>query len=582
MKYCSKCSKTASYGDINEGFAKYCSGCSTGNNIVDFKHGYCQYIKNESGKLLSERLCAKNANYNYLNCSPKKGIRCLDHRDAKMVCINSKICIDCKKDSASFVLENSKRKSAMYCKSCAEKYKVKIIDVVHKKCKECHINSAIFGLLDKKEFCGDCAKKLQLDVVDLHHKKCIMCNEKQALFNDEGGPPLYCGNCKEIDMININGLKCEVENCYTTPVYNYPGELKKRFCENHKLEGMINVKDKLCIICNIKRPSFNYGYEKTPDYCSDCKSNDMINIYYDRCEHEGCNENAWYNCEGEDKRKFCKNHASENMVLINLKLCEMCNKVPTYGYIEDNKRVRCLEHKDENMIDLQHGNCIFENCTRRAYFNFCGKKKTIYCSDHKIDGMINIEHKLCKTYLCGTRVSDKYEGYCLYCFINLFPDKPISRNYKTKEKAVVEYILQNFSDFTWNSDKKIQDGCSKRRPDLLLDLGYQIIIVEIDENQHIGYDESCENKRLMEISQDLGHRPIIFIRFNPDEYIEDGITKHSCWSFDKNGISKVKKSYCKIWNERLETLKNTINYWVDDNHISEKTIELIYLFFDKN
>ena len=38
-----------------------------------------------------------------------------------------------------------------------------------------------------------------------------------------------------------------------------------------------------------------------------------------------------------------------------------------------------------------------------------------------------------------------------------------------------------FSDYTWISDKKIYDGCYKRRPDLLLDLGYQVIIIEVDE-----------------------------------------------------------------------------------------------------
>lgn len=54
--------------------------------------------------------------------------------------------------------------------------------------------------------------------------------------------------------------------------------------------------------------------------------------------------------------------------------------------------------------------------------------------------MINVTSNLCKTYLCYTRVSEKYEGYCLYCFINMFPEKPVSRNYKTKEYAVVEYI----------------------------------------------------------------------------------------------------------------------------------------------
>ena len=65
-------------------------------------------------------------------------------------------------------------------------------------------------------------------------------------------------------------------------------------------------------------------------------------------------------------------------------------------------------------------------------------------------------------------------------------------------------------------DKRVEGGCSKRRPDLLLDLGSHIIIVEIDKNKHNDYDCMCEHKRLMEISMDLSHRPIVFIRFNPD------------------------------------------------------------------
>ena len=63
------------------------------------------------------------------------------------------------------------------------------------------------------------------------------------------------------------------------------------------------------------------------------------------------------------------------------------------------------------------------------------------------------------------RVEDKYDGYCLRCFIYLFPDKPISRNYKTKETSVIEYILQQTPDLSWYSDKKIEEGCSKKMPD---------------------------------------------------------------------------------------------------------------------
>jgi hypothetical protein len=164
--------------------------------------------------------------------------------------------------------------------------------------------------------------------------------------------------------------------------------------------------------------------------------------------------------------------------------------------------------------------------------------------------------------------------------MNLFPDKPVCRNYKTKEYSVVEYVKNKYSNFTWIADKIIKDGCSKRRPDLLLDLGYQVIIVEIDENQHIDYDCSCENKRIMELSQDVNHRPIIFIRFNPDDYTLQEKNISSCWEQNKKGICVVKKSKKNEWEERLELLNNQISYWINPENKTEKTIEIIQLFYD--
>ena len=164
----------------------------------------------------------------------------------------------------------------------------------------------------------------------------------------------------------------------------------------------------------------------------------------------------------------------------------------------------------------------------------------------------------------------------------MFPDKPVAKNYKTKEFAVVEFVKLWFPNFTWLADKQIKDGCSFKRPDLLLDLGYQIIIVEVDENQHNKYDCSCENKRLMELSQDLGHRPIIFIRFNPDDYVNINNDKvRSCWSITKiTGIVKIE--YKKEWNNRLECLKDQINYWAKPENKTDKTLEIIQLFYNQN
>ena len=272
----------------------------------------------------------------------------------------------------------------------------------------------------------------------------------------------------------------------------------------------------------------------------------MVDVTHRRCEFEGCLHRPLYNIKG-GKPQFC------------------------------------ADHKTEIMIDVANKRCEIEGCERWPGYNICTESKPRFCLEHKTNEMIYVAGKNCISgSWCPNKVhNSSYDGYCLRCFVNLFPDKPNARNYKTKEKAVVDFILETFPNMTWISDKKVQDGCSRRRPDLLLDLGYQVIIIEIDENQHVDYDCSCENKRLMELSQDVGHRNIIFIRFNPDDYINRERKKiKSCWSIVKqNGILVVSTKDEKIWKVRLECLHNQIKYWLDNK--SDKMIQTIQLFYDE-
>ena len=162
------------------------------------------------------------------------------------------------------------------------------------------------------------------------------------------------------------------------------------------------------------------------------------------------------------------------------------------------------------------------------------------------------------------------------CCIHYFPNITVSRNYKTKEKDVVDRVKNKFPDFTFIADKTVQDGCSKRRPDMLLDMGSHIIMTEIDENKHTSYDCSCENKRLMELSKDVGHRPIVFIRFNPDAYInQDGVLVKSCWSLNKLGVMTIRDK--NKWEKRIDVLVQQIQYWIDNS--TEKTVEIVELFY---
>jgi hypothetical protein len=223
--------------------------------------------------------------------------------------------------------------------------------------------------------------------------------------------------------------------------------------------------------------------------------------------------------------------------------------------------------------------CKHEGCKITPSYNYRTEKRALYCATHKLEDMINVSSKLCINEWCDTVVSSKFNGYCFYCFIKTFPDDQIVRNYKTKEKSVMNYIKTKYPEFTLVFDKPIQNGCSKRRPDIYLDLGYQVIIVEIDEHQHTEYETSCENKRIMEISQDVNHRPIVFIRFNPDQYISNKRNITSCWRYNKNGTMNIKDSKKEEWNTRLNTLSQTIDYWVENK--TEKLINNIFLFYDQ-
>jgi hypothetical protein len=407
-----------------------------------------------------------------------------------------------------------------------------------------------------------------------------------SIYNFEGQTKrLYCASHKLDGMVNLKNKPCIHPNCKIRPTYNLEGETKALYCNTHKLNGMVNVRNNTCVHPNCKTQSnYNIQGETKGLYCSLHKLEGMINVTCKNCIHTNCKKYPNYNLEDEIKPLYCFSHKLEGMIDIKHKKCIQlnCKVRPVYNFEGEKKAIYCFSHKKEEMINVVVRTCIYTNCKIRPSYNIEGKNDALYCEIHKLDGMINIRAKTCQTHLCYKQVNEKYDGYCLRCFVNLFPDKPVSRNYKTKEFAVVEFVKNKFENYSWIADKMVNNGCSKKRPDLLLDLGYQVIIIEIDENQHIDYDCSCENKRIMELSQDLGHRSIIFIRFNPDDYNTKEKKITSCWGLNGKGICIVKKSKKDEWEQRLHRLEQQINYWVNPENKTDKTIEIIQLFYNNN
>jgi hypothetical protein len=307
---------------------------------------------------------------------------------------------------------------------------------------------------------------------------------------------------------------------------------------------MIDKKHKTCKKCN-NRPLYNYKGEKMGIYCKEHKLDDMIDVLNKTCIIGNCELKPSYNYKGKKEYLYCKTHKLDDMVDIKHKTCiiDNCEITPFYNYKGKKTGLYCSGHKLDGMIDVKNKTCKNSKCGLRPCYNYENEKEGIYCKEHKKNNMIDVINLTCKSGWCDIYVrNDKNDGYCLNCFIHLFPDKPVSRNYKTKEKAVVDYVKENFKDIDLTCDKTVKEGCSRRRPDIFIDLGYQVIIVEVDENQHQDYDCSCENKRLMELSQDVNHRPTVFIRFNPDDYKDGRKNITSCWSLNKQNVITVKKN----------------------------------------
>lgn len=430
-----------------------------------------------------------------------------------------------------------------------------------------------------------CSTHKEEGMVNVKDKRCTEpgCTQRPS-FNILGKKPVVCSIHKTEDMVNVMTKFCEMENCMITPTFNILGKKGGRFCATHKEDGMVDVVTKRCIETNCnKAPSYGTPGQQ-PQYCSEHKKAGMVDTKHSTCLIPDCNcKSPSYRYTGDKFGTYCSKHKLPGMIDIKHKKCQYvdCKLSPSFNYIDETNARYCKIHRLDGMIDIVHRKCIEPACTRRPIYNTSLEINPIYCVDHKTQDMIDVHNKKCASSWCVNRAyRTSMEGYCTYCFVNLFPEKPTARNYKTKEKTVVDYVVDQFPTMTWISDKRIQDGCSKRRPDLFLDLGYQVIIIEVDENQHIDYDCSCENKRLMELSQDVGHRSIVFIRFNPDDYINtENIKIKTCWSINAQGLSVVTKNNSREWNDRLKSLKTQIQYWIDNK--TEKTVEIIQLYYDE-
>jgi len=595
------CNKHPTYG-LKGSSAEYC-GTHKITEMIDVCHKFCEFTdcklrasitNTESGKHFcskhgsekkKERVISKTCESDGCNsASPTydskggKGRFCKIHKlpgmiNIKYACIEEGCSI-----RAEFNVDGEKPK---YCNIHKKDNMIKLINNFLCEIEGCNIIPMYNNKGEKKgRLCGNHKTE---DMVNVYKKVCEEEGCKTtAGFNKPGEKTgKYCSKHKKAGMVDIDKICCEHDNCNVSPCYNYKGETTGKYCKKHKLDGMIDVEHPCCKEdkCQV-RPSYGM-LDCEANYCFTHKKEGMVNLIKRECEDPDCKNTPNFNKEGETIGRYCSKHKKDGMVDVRHKRCDhaACKLQP--GYTDPNtKKQYCSSHKTDVSISRIR-RCEFDGCDVIPTFAKFGDISAIRCLTHKTHDDVDIKHAYCKTHLCYTRSSNpKYDGYCLHCYVNIYPDKPNARNYKTKESAVSKFIKDSFPDISFISDKQIAGGCSKRRPDDIADFGTHCIIIETDEKKHSAYECSCENKRIMEISKDVGHRPIVFLRFNPDAYIDEkGNRITSCWGIDGRGMAVIKKNKQNEWNNRLSCLKNQLQYWIDN---IPKTVEIIQLFYDQS
>lgn len=481
---------------------------------------------------------------------------------------------------------------------CSAHKTPEMIDVKHKSCAYEGCNKEPYFNSPEESKGLYCIKHKFPGMIDVKHKKCIYegC-KKQPYYNfPDEKRGLYCNQHKKTDMVDIKNKKCAYEGCKTLPRFNILGETKPIYCGKHKKPDMINVRDKKCAHngCD-KMPSFNLPRENKPLYCKDHKTSEMIDVKNKKCVFEGCDKIPIYNLPDETKGLYCREHKTSEMINIKDKKCasDGCGRTPSFNLPGKTRGLYCLAHKEPNMVNIMHKKCQFPNCEKHVkcgplwkprihcaehkdkndYFDNYPKcdgdlndltkchEKPVYsdsnypkrCENHKMKTDTNIVEKSCKN--CGLTYYLNDIGLCNDC-----NDFIVHKVHKAKETDMKNFLESR--KIKYLSHDKIPDGsCSKYRPDFIIDYEFFIVILEVDENQHKSYACECEIGRMIQLYQDFGGIPVIFIRYNPDNY--------------KNSTGELIKSTTNRKNKIIRLLDEFKNYneW-------KTPLSVVYLFYD--
>lgn len=458
--------------------------------------------------------CGKRAHYNHIG--EKTGIYCASHKEPFMRNIADIICrIDGCEVRATFNYNGEKH--GMYCRNHALE---NMSSVYVKKCLLCPKAATFnFGGHTRPAYCKDHKPEGAIDVA---HKRCSYGScLKLATHNFEGATGLmFCATHRHPSMQNIRAAKCTFQSCTTRASFGNPGDKRGTFCALHALTHHVNVLDRrTCAVDGcMKTPGFNYPGEKNGLYCAPHSLDCMTDIRKRTCIHNNCTLRAGFGIPGRS---------------------------PTH----------CFSHKSpSSMIADPSTRCKTQGCKEMAFY---GTSKLEHCEAHRTPEEGNFVEQKCNS--CGLQAILDTKGVCEFCNPSAFKTA-----YLAKQRTVESFLISN--NYEFKADSTIDKGeCGRERPDFLFLSNRHAVIVEVDENQHLGRSCECEQTRMINIWQSLA-MPTFFIRYNPDTYKKPGGRKRC----DHESQTK-----------RHHKLKEWIDYALSHNpHDNGNAVEVVHLFFD--
>lgn len=152
------------------------------------------------------------------------------------------------------------------------------------------------------------------------------------------------------DMVYIPERLCSINTCLNVADYNYPYYKYGVYCNDHKLDNMINI-NLPCLKCN-KHGSQYKNHKYTKVLCEDHK-NKIVNMKpINKCDFVKCRNLAKYNYKKNMMPRYCNNHKDDYIAYCyKLSICVKCELQACYGYIETGA-LYCYNHKEYDMISI--------------------------------------------------------------------------------------------------------------------------------------------------------------------------------------------------------------------------------------